>query len=99
MVQEKIQPEPVRVGEAAVTIEIADAAALPVSRATVQVEADMAHPGMAPVFGDAEEIHPGKYRARIDFNMGGDWLLLVHIKLSDGRRIERQMDVRGVQSH
>jgi hypothetical protein len=28
--------------------------------------------------------------------MGGDWVLLFHIKLANGKEIERQMDVRGV---
>jgi len=54
---------------------------------------------MGPVFGTASETVPGSYRTQIDFNMGGDWIVLLHIKLADGRKIERQMDVRGVQSN
>ncbi len=59
----------------------------------------MSHPGMGPVFGKANETSPGSYRTQIDFNMGGDWIVLLHIKLADGRKIERQMDVRGVRSN
>lgn len=61
------------------------------------VEADMSHPGMSPVFAEAKEITPGSYSAPINFNMGGDWVVLLHVKLADGRKIESQMDVKGVQ--
>ena len=59
----------------------------------------MSHPGMGPVFGTTSETAPGSYRTQIDFNMGGDWVVLLHIKLADGRKIERQIDVRGVRSN
>jgi hypothetical protein len=98
-VHSQITPQPVRVGPAIITIEMADPARKPVVHAAVEVEADMSHPGMAPVFGEAEETAPGSYRAHIGFNMGGDWVVLLHIKLPDGRKIERQVDVRGVQSN
>jgi len=98
-VQEQITPQPPRVGPATVVVQLADAAANPVPHAKIMVEADMSHPGMAPVFGTASETVPGSYRTQIDFNMGGDWIVLLHIKLADGRKIERQMDVRGVQSN
>lgn len=95
----KITPQPVRVGPATVTVQLADAAKKPVSRATIKVEADMSHPGMSPVFGEAEETTPGSYQAHLDLNMGGDWVVLLHIKLPDARKIERQMDVRVVPSN
>jgi len=99
MVTEQITPQPVRTGPATVAVELADAAHRPVSHADIMVEADMSHPGMSPVFGQASETAPGAYRAQINFNMGGDWIVLVHIKLPDGRRMERQVDVRGVQTN
>jgi hypothetical protein len=98
-VQEQITPQPPRVGPATVVVDLADAGAKPVSRATIMVEADMSHPGMGPVFDSARETAPGSYRTQIDFNMGGDWVVLLHIKLADGRKIERQMDVKGVRSN
>jgi hypothetical protein len=78
---------------------MADAARKPVTRAAIMVEADMSHPGMSPVFAEAKETKPGSYTAPISFNMGGDWVVLLHIKLADGRKIERQMDVRSVRSN
>ncbi|HEX3470610.1 MAG TPA: FixH family protein [Silvibacterium sp.] len=98
-VQQQITPQPVHVGPATVAVQLADAAAKPVSDATIMVEADMSHPGMSPVFGAAGKTGPGSYQAHINFNMGGDWVVLLHIKLADGRKIERQVDVRGVRTN
>ena len=98
-VHEQITPWPAHVGPATVAVQLADAAHNPVDRAAIMVEADMSHPGMSPIFAEANESAPGSYRAYINFNMGGDWVLLLHINLADGRKIERQVDVRGVLSN
>jgi len=95
----EIAPQPVRVGEATVTITgIVDGLKEPLAGVRIQVEGDMAHPGMAPVFADAKEIAPGTYQAQLNLNMPGDWVVLEHIRLADGTRIERQLDVRGVKA-
>ena len=94
---EQLSPAPPRVGAAAITLQIADATQKPVSHATIEVEADMSHPGMAPVFGEVEETAPGSYLAHLNFTMAGDWVVLLRIKLPDGRKIVRQVDVRGVE--
>jgi|SRR5580658_380941 hypothetical protein len=94
-----LSPQPVHTGTEAVTFRLANAAHQPVAGARVQVEGDMNHPGMAPVFADAQEISPGNYKAALNFNMCGDWVVLFHITLSDGRRIERQLVVKGVESN
>jgi hypothetical protein len=96
-VRQEITPLPVRMGESTVGVQLADATANPVSHATIMVEANMTHPGMAPVFRAADEIAPGSYQAKINFIMSGDWVVLLHIQLADGSKIERQMDVRGVR--
>ncbi|HEX3891446.1 MAG TPA: FixH family protein [Terracidiphilus sp.] len=96
--REEIAPTPVREGMESVTIHLTNAQGEPVKSAHIKVEGDMTHPGMAPVFGDAAESSPGTYRSAIDFNMPGDWAVLLHIRLADGRRIERQVDVKGVQA-
>jgi hypothetical protein len=98
-VQEKISPQPVRIGSATIAIQLADALARPVTHARVVVEGDMSHPGMAPVFATATESSPGIYTAQLYFNMGGDWVVLSHIVLTDGRKLERRMDVSGVESN
>jgi hypothetical protein len=96
-VHQQLAPVPPRVGPASITIQIADAMQKPISHAIIEVEADMSHPGMAPVFGEAQETVPGSYRANLSFTMAGDWVVLLRIKLPDGRKTERQVDVRGVR--
>jgi hypothetical protein len=58
----------------------------------------MNHAGMEPVFVDAKETEPGKYRADLKFTMGGDWFVLVSAALADGRKVNRKIDVPGVKS-
>jgi hypothetical protein len=99
LIDESIVPQPVRVGTATISLRLTDALHQPIAGAHVQVEGDMKHPGMAPVFADAVEVSPGSYKARLNFDMGGDWVVLFHITLSDGRKVERQMDVKGVESN
>ena len=97
-VQERISPQPVKIGPASLSIALADESSQPISHATIKVEGDMSHPGMSPVFADAKETEPGKYQAQINFTMGGDWVVLLHIQLPDGGRVERQINVPNVQT-
>ena len=57
----------------------------------------MSHPGMTPVFADANEIEPGRYHATITLSMAGDWVILVNSTLADGRKVEQQFEIQGVQ--
>jgi hypothetical protein len=68
-----------------------------IAGAHVAVEADMSHAGMAPVFENAQEIEPGRYQAHLTFGMAGDWVILLHVVLPDGQKLENQFDVRGVR--
>ncbi len=56
----------------------------------------MSHPGMAPVFTETTETEPGRYRANLELPMAGDWHVAVHVTLPDGRRFERQFEIKGV---
>lgn len=56
----------------------------------------MSHPGMAPVFADAREIEPGRYRAVMELSMAGDWYVVAHVNLPDGRKLEQQFEIKGV---
>jgi len=95
-IQEEIAPQPVRVGEAVVYVQLSDRTAAPIAKASIMVEAEMNHPGMTPYFKAATETAPGHYQAGISFDMAGDWVVLLHITLADGKKMERQLDVRGV---
>jgi hypothetical protein len=52
---------------------------------------------MSPIFGDAREVETGRYQAQLEFGMAGDWVILLHIVLPDGKKLERQFDVKGVR--
>ncbi len=70
----------------------------PVIGAQIELEADMSHPGMRPEFGTAKEIRPGSYQGPLTFSMPGDWVILLHVTLGSGSRIERQIEVKGVRA-
>ena len=99
-VQHDVSPSPPAVGRpATVSLKVVDfLASKPVSGARVTLEGNMTHAGMTPVFAEAKEAEPGRYRATLEFTMAGDWVVLVHAALPDGRKFERQFDVKGVRA-
>jgi len=96
-IEHAISPQPTRVGPATVTLKLADAAGKAITGAHIAIEADMSHPGMSPLFAEAQETGPGRYQAQLEFQMAGDWVILLHITLPGGKKLERQIDVRGVR--
>ncbi|MCK6629578.1 MAG: FixH family protein [Anaerolineae bacterium] len=96
-VEVTVNPNPPAVGQATVTLTFSDAGGQPVSGAQVELEGNMVHAGMAPTFSKPAEVAPGRYEAPLEFNMAGDWFILVKATLPDGRKLERQVDVPGVK--
>jgi hypothetical protein len=94
----EIAPQPAKVGPATVTLKLADRSGTPRNAARVNLEGNMTHAGMRPVFGEAPEVEPGVYRAPIEFTMAGDWVLTFHITLPDGRKFEHQFEVKAGES-
>jgi hypothetical protein len=92
----KLEPSPPVVGPLSVDIAISDAAGRPVGGADVRIEGNMSHPGMVPVEAHADEMSVGRYRASMELSMAGDWFLLLEAELTDGRRIDRTIDVPNV---
>lgn len=95
-VELSIEPEPPQIGPATITVDLQDGGGQPISGASVELEGNMNHAGMVPVFGQAVEVAPGRYRTELEFAMGGDWFLLVRAQLPDGRSLERRVDLPGV---
>ena len=60
------------------------------------LEANMSHAGMVPVLTVARETEPGRYQSSMEFSMAGDWFILVHAILPDGRKLDRQFEIKGV---
>lgn len=96
--EHKIAPDPPRTGSATVTLKLADSDGKPINGARINLEGNMSHPGMRPVFSEAREVEPGRYEAPLEFTMRGDWIILFHITLADGRKLQKEIDVKGVQS-
>ena len=56
----------------------------------------MSHAGMVPVFGEAKEIEPGRYRSTLELSMAGDWIVLVTGTLPDNSKFGRKFEIKGV---
>ena len=56
------------------------------------LEGNMSHAGMSPVFAEAHEAGNGNYRATMELSMAGEWIVLVHVTLADGRKVEQQFE-------
>jgi hypothetical protein len=96
-IEHGISPQPARIGPVTVTLELTDATGKLLTGAHIAIEADMSHAGMSPKFAEAKEAYPGRYQADLEFPMAGDWIILLHVTLPDGKKLERQFDVRGVR--
>jgi hypothetical protein len=97
LIAHEIAPQPPLVGIATVSLKVTDKAGRSLSGAKITIEGNMSHAGMAPVFAEAGEVAPGLYQAHLEFNMSGDWVLLIDLTLPDGRRLQRQLEVKGVR--
>ena len=100
-VELRTDPSPPKVGKAQLTLDVSGPDGKPAEGATLKLEGNMAHAGMKPVFADAKEDKdkPGRYRAELEFTMGGDWFILVTGKLADGRPVNKKIDVKGVKAN
>ena len=94
-----ITPTPPLVGtDTVVALRLQDADGNPISRARLQLEAHMSHPGMTPVTADVIERSAGAYEARVRLPMAGDWRFVVAGALADGTRITHDTPVPGVRA-
>ena len=99
LVQHEIQPSPAHTGPATVRATLTDPAGAPLTGTRVNMEANMSHAGMAPIFFLAKETTPGTFSGNLNFSMAGDWTIMLHITLADGAKVEKQFDVSGVSAN
>lgn len=74
-----------------VRLSLRDGRSRPIAGATVQIEAHMTHPGMAPVIEPASERGGGDYVARPSLTMAGDWVLFADVRTTDGQRVRKEI--------
>jgi hypothetical protein len=96
-IEHEVTPQPPKVGVSTIALKLTDASGNPVTGARINLEGTMTHPGMRPVFGEAREAGAGRYQSSLEFTMAGDWIVLLHITLPNGQKLERQIEVKGVQ--
>ena len=92
----EVSPQPPRAGPLTITLRLADASGKPATGVRINLEGNMSHAGMTPVFAGAKETEPGRYSSTMELSMAGDWYFLVHMTLPDGRKLERQFEIKGV---
>jgi YtkA-like len=92
----EVFPQPPRVGPLTITLRVADGSGKPATGISVKLEGNMSHAGMTPVFAGANETEPGRYSSTMELSMAGDWYFVVHMALPDGRKLERQFEIKGV---
>jgi len=93
----EFDPSPPAVGRVGLKIVLTDTAGQPVRLGHLEVEGNMNHAGMRPVFTRLEEVEPGRYAGPIEFTMGGDWFLLLSGQIPGGGRFDKKVDVPGVK--
>ena len=94
----RLIPDPPRIGTAVVEVMLHDTLGQPITGAEMSLEGNMNHAGMVPVLVSASEVASGRYEAALEFTMGGDWFILVQATLPDGRVLNRQVAVPGVDA-
>jgi serine/threonine protein kinase len=63
----------------------------PISNAKVEIEANMNHSGMIPLFTEATFIKDSTYKTRFKLTMMGEWILFLTITLPDGQVIKKDV--------
>ena len=63
----------------------------------MELEANMNHAGMVPVFAKARETVPGRYEASLELTMGGDWFVIAHTTSATGLASETTLYLPGVR--
>ncbi|HSK65149.1 MAG TPA: FixH family protein [Pyrinomonadaceae bacterium] len=92
----EVSPQPPRVGQVTIELRLTDAGGTAVTGALLKLEGNMSHAGMVPVFGEAKETEPGRYRSTLELSMAGDWYILVTVTLPDDRKFQRQFKIEAV---
>lgn len=91
-------PPSVGIGRDRVRVQLHNREQAPITDATVTLEGNMNHAGMAPIIagpvsdGDDGTID-GIYQASLPFSMLGDWIITVVVNLADGSQTAQDINI------
>ena len=91
-----LEPNPPTTGPGRLVFTLTDSADHPIDNATLNIEGNMTHAGMVPIFAQSSAGPSGQYSVPFEWTMSGDWTVTVQVTLADGHRISQQFPV-GVQ--
>jgi hypothetical protein len=78
---------------AQMVVTLANPTGQPINNARIDIEGNMTHAGMTPVFAQAKAGQNGRYVVPFEWTMGGDWVVTVKVTLPDGQTVSRQFPV------
>lgn len=93
VIQMETRPSPPGPGPGMLVFGVTDGQGRPLDNATLDVEGNMTHAGMVPVFAQAVGGEDGLYEVPFEWTMGGDWIVTVKATLADGSLVTRQFNV------
>ena len=88
-----VEPAQPAAGPTQLIITLTDQNGQPIDNAVLEIEGNMTHAGMVPVFAQTTDGENGRYVVPFEWTMGGDWTLTVDVLLEDGRTISREFPV------
>lgn len=94
--EHEVSPQPPRVGPVTITLRLTDLSGAPITGVLMELEGNMSHAGMVPVFAVAKETEAGVYRSTLELSMAGDWFVLVNATWGENRRFGRKFEIKGV---
>ncbi len=89
-----VDPASPAVGPARLLVTLTGPDGQPIDGATVEVEGNMTHAGMTPVFVQTTASEQGRYTVPFEWTMAGDWIVTVRVTLPGGEQVRREFPVR-----
>ncbi|RME74749.1 MAG: hypothetical protein D6784_09365 [Chloroflexi bacterium] len=89
-----VDPASPAVGPARLLVTLTGPDGQPIDGATVEVEGNMTHAGMTPVFAQTTASEQGRYTVPFEWTMAGDWIVTVRVTLPGGEQVRREFPVR-----
>ncbi len=88
-----IDSDDLEVGPTRLKFNLLDDQGQPIDGATLDVEGNMTHAGMVPVFAQSNESENGQYSIPFEWTMSGDWIVTVDVSLPDGKQFSWETPV------